>query len=187
MNFIAPLLLGLCLISPPPDLTTPGFKKIRQEVAIENPHDFEGWLIVAATHLGPSHVTVVEPGVPFTYSSKYPSRVYALPAGTPVPSSPDNRRIPRSEFDGFLSASPPVSHPSSVPTISPVARALTTIRIRSISGEGMVLTAVSTRTFDSAGRPVSWVYRWLAPGGIVVLGLVSLVWLRRRRRRRAQH
>ncbi|MDF1838422.1 MAG: hypothetical protein P1V35_11170 [Planctomycetota bacterium] len=184
MNFVPTILLGLCLIAPPRDITAPGFKKVTHQVVVENPKEFEDWLVVAATHLGPSHVTVVEPGVPFSYSSKYGTVLYALPQGTAVPSSQDNRRVPRSEFEGFLSASPPVTHPSAVSSMSPVDRVLTTIRITNISNEGIELEALRTQEFDSDGESVGWLRIWAIPGGIVLLGIAGLVFLRRRRRRR---
>ncbi|MEZ5975739.1 MAG: hypothetical protein R3E96_13125 [Planctomycetota bacterium] len=40
------------LHEPHPDVAVPGFKKIRQEVAIRNPDDFPWLTVVAATFLG---------------------------------------------------------------------------------------------------------------------------------------
>lgn len=185
MTLFATFLLGLCLLSPLPDLTLPGFKKVSHQVAIENSEDFDGWLVVGATLFGPSHVTVAEPGVPFFYSSKYGTRIYALPRGTDLPTSSEGGRVPRAAFESFLQARPPVSSPSQVSVLSPVASVLTTIRIVDISAAGIQLEAVRTQEFDSSKKPVSWLRIWALPIAAVVCGVVGLIALRKRRLKRA--
>jgi hypothetical protein len=185
MTLSATLLLGLCLLSPSPDITSPGFKKVSHQVAIENPKDFDGWLVVAATLFGPSHVTVAEPGVPFSYSSKYGTRIYALPSGTEVPNSQEGWSGMAKAFEGSLRASPPVSSPSQVSVLSPVASVLTTIRIVEISAAGIKLEAVRTQEFDSNGKPVSWILVWVLPIGAITCGVIGLIVLRKRRLKRA--
>ncbi|MFT4649494.1 MAG: hypothetical protein ACI9X4_002734 [Glaciecola sp.] len=184
MTFSATFLLGLCLLSPLPDITSPGFKKVSHQVAIENPKDFDGWQVVVATLLGPSHITVAEPGVPFSYSSKYGTRIYALPSGTEVPTSPEGIRVSRVAFEGFLQASPPVSSPSQVSVLSPVTSVLTTIRIVDISAAGIQLKAVRTQEFNSSKKPISWFRIWALPIAAVVCGAAGLIALRKRRLKR---
>ncbi len=184
MSLFATLTLALFL-TPQPDITMPGFRKVVQEVAIENPNDFDGWQVVAAMFLGPSHMTRVEPNVPFCYSSKYSTRIYAIPSGTPVPVQLDGKRIPREALEKFLSTAIPVKLPSSVPILSPVTRNLTTLRIESISEEAVQLQTVREQEFDSSGQTVGWLRVWGMPVGTVILGICALVFLRRRRLRRA--
>ncbi len=184
MSLFATLTLALFL-TPQPDMTTPGFRKVVQEVAIENPNDFDGWQVVAAMFLGPSHVTRVEPNVPFRYSSKYTTRIYAIPSGTPVPVQIDGKRIPREALKNFLSTAIPVSLPSSVSILSPVKRNLTTLRIESISEEAVQLQTVREQEFDGSGKPIGWLRVWGLPVGAVILGILGLVFLRRRRLRKA--
>ncbi|MEZ6002833.1 MAG: hypothetical protein R3F17_13310 [Planctomycetota bacterium] len=177
-----PILLALCM-SPTPDVAVPGFKKIRQEVAIENPDDFPGWTVVAATFLGPSHITVVEPDVPFSYSSKYGTRVFGVPDGTPIPEW--NRGDPRDAFADFPTGFPPVSHASMVAAYAPTDRVLTTVRITQLDADGIQMEEVGDQAFDDQGRPVTWLRRWALPIGAIAGGLALLTWLVRRRKRRA--
>lgn len=184
MNLFAILTLGLFL-APQPDMAAPGFKKVVQEVAIENPNDFDGWRIVAAMFLGPSHVTTVQPNVPFRYSSKYPTRIYAIPNGTSVPLQVSGKRVPMEAFESFLSTAIPVSLPSSVSMLSPVKRNLTTMRIVNFSEGTMQLQTVREQEFDGDGESVGWLRVWGIPVGAVILGILGLVFLRRRRLQRA--
>ncbi len=184
MNLLAALTIGFLCV-PQPDLTTPGFRKVTQEVAIENPNDFDGWQVVAAMFLGPSHVTLVEPNVPFRYSSKYTTKIYAVPSGvdvSPLQTSPGTRR---ESLEGFMSTRIPVSLPPSVSILSPVERTLTTLRIVGISDEGIQVVAVREQQFDSADQSLGWFRLWGPPLGAIALGILGLIFLRRRRLRRA--
>jgi len=185
MMLTVPLLIGFCVLPSSPDLIQPGYKRVEQLVAIENPRDFDGWFVVAATLLGPIDVTVVEPGVPFPYSSKYGTRVYGLPVGTPVPEALVDGRPHGAAFDGFPSAHPPVTQPSEVAFYSPTNRALTTLRILRLDESGIGLKQVSTQTLDAHGRPVAWWRLWVLPLGALAVGLAALTWLVRQRRQRA--
>ncbi|MFT4649495.1 MAG: hypothetical protein ACI9X4_002735 [Glaciecola sp.] len=186
MTLSTTLLFGLCLFAPLPDITSPGYKKVSHQVAIENPKDFEGWRVFVAETFPVLHpFTEAEPGIPFSFSSKYGTRIYVLPSGNRVPNHAEDWDAIKDTYDNFIQAIPPVTSPEQVSVHSPVASVLTTIRIVDISDSGIQLEAVRTQEFDSNGKPVSWALFWVLPLGAVTCGVIGLIVLRKRRLKRA--
>ncbi|MBL4770810.1 MAG: hypothetical protein JKY61_06640 [Planctomycetes bacterium] len=178
------LLVMLSWLAPQPDMTPAGFKKIDLLVAIENPLDFDGWQVVAATHFGPAHMTVVEPNVPFLFSSKYGTRVYAVPTGATLPEANSFGHTERSEFSEFPATMPPVTAASTASIFSPIDQVLTTLRIVAIGEDGIEFETVGSERFDAEGQNVGWLRLWAMELGLVAFGLVALFLLRRRRFKR---
>ncbi|MCA9000421.1 MAG: hypothetical protein KDB61_00760 [Planctomycetes bacterium] len=185
--WFATTVLSLLATSPAPamDVVTPGFRKIVQQVQVENPDEFEGWTLLAVTRWGPAHMARIAPNVPFPYSAKYDTRIYALPAGTKIPMEAMKSDGSRDVFDEFGSGAPPVDQADQVAIVSPVRRSLTTVRVLGIDESGVRLERIGTQLFDADGDEIGVMRVWGLPLGAIALGVVGLIWIRRRRKARA--
>jgi hypothetical protein len=183
MAILASTALALCLFAPKPDIVTPGFKKVAHQVAVGNSADFEEWAFYGVTPLGPAGITAVVSDDPFTYSSKYGTKIYALPAGTEVP-----ELKPREWADwavDALVAYPDVQTASQVTLLSATESVLTTIEIVSVSEGILLLESVAIQHFDEDGEPVSRTFGSLVTWVLVGCGIGGLFAVAMRRKRRA--
>lgn len=178
------LLAALCavLCSPPlaADVLPPGHRGVRHELVLQASDGVGGPTLVATPVRGFGGVTTLEPGVPFSFSTKYGTRVYALPAGAPVPEDPDAVRA-----SALAVGDVPVSEVTSTPLASPLTRVLTTLRVASIEDGEIVLEVVDERRLSAGGVEVRTGLLAGALALVACVGLFALWRLRRRARRSA--
>lgn len=176
----AALCVALCAPPLAADVLPPGHRGVRHELVLRASDGVGGPTLVATPVRGFGGVTVLEPGVPFSFSAKYGTRIYALPAGAPVPDDPDAVRA------GALAVGDvPVSEVTSTPLVSPLTRVLTTLRVVSIEDGRVALEVLDERRFGAGGVEL---HTGLLAGSLALVacaGLVALWRLRRRGRRRA--
>lgn len=173
MHKIQVLLLVLLWLSVPArgDVLMPGEKPVSHQLVIEPSEHWAGRRIVAFPVRGLGGSNVVEPGVPFDFSSKYGTRLYSVPDSEPVPISVDAEWAA-----SHLSADIPVSEVASVPLTSPLESIVTTLRIRELNGARFELAVV-----DEAKRHDPMLIAALCAAALLG-GLGLLVLIRRRKR-----
>lgn len=166
------------------DLVPPGHKNVRHELVFEDSELFARHRIVAAPIAGFKGVARVEPGVPFSFSTKYGTRLYVLPEDVTEVEAFD-----RDAFAEWIHCLPPRSEMRTVVMTSPVARAETVLRLVSVDDTGLVIEEVSHSEFDASGRPVTGLRAFRA--GIIlivlcgaVLSVTALFVMKRRAKRR---
>ncbi len=166
-----------------PDILPPGHKPVRHEIVLVAPPALESRRFLAASLLGPGpqEVTV---NAPFTFSSKYDTRIYALGDGETL--APAARAGMTAEWAAaHASCAVPVRQIASVPVTSPLARVLTTCRVVAVTEREVQLEVVSEERFDAADRRLDGASGDAVLIGIAALGaagIVALVTGRRRRR-----
>lgn len=153
------------------DVLMPGHRPIEHRAVIQaNPafDSFEWWAFPVRGFGGAIHI---EPGVAFEFSSKYGTRIYALPKGTP-PSALQTREY----FAAFPSAAIPVAEEASVPVLSTLESVESELALQMGPGTEFTLTHRS----DRRQRNTSLVLAWCASIAIAALGLIWF-WKRRSR------
>lgn len=156
------------------DVLPPGSRSVRHELVIEPSAALEPWTLVASNEsgLGPADV-IVQPGVPFRFSSKYRTRFYAAHKDEVIPG-----RLSDEWRAGHASAAPPVTEVHSVPFLSPIEAVLTTVRVEHIDERALTLVVAREDTTYVHTQLALWV----GVAALLAGGLVGLVVLRRRQR-----
>lgn len=165
--------LGAVATAPPPDVLPDGWRPVPHELVIEDSPHFARHDFHAAPTRGFAGSTRIAPGVPFSFSSKYGTRVYALPRGAAFP-----ERLGDDLSIALASGDIPVTERGSVPVTAPTQGVLTHLRIAEIS-DGVIRLEVVAWRIDRDPRLIGIV------GAGAALGLAGLALLVRRRRRRA--
>jgi len=160
------------------DVLPPGSRGVRHELVLEASEVLDGWTLAATPVRGFGGVTVIEPGVPFTFSSKYGTRVYALPAGSPVADEPDAVRAAASA-EGEI----PVAEVTSTPLVSPLTGVVTTLRVVAIEDGVLTLEVAGERSLGVAGLEVRTGLLTGALALVACAGLATVLELARRARR----
>jgi hypothetical protein len=141
----------------------------------------DGEVVAAAPTRGFHGVQAVIPGEPFTFSSKYGTRLYVLPAGAGIPTDLEALRAA-----AIASSDIPVSEVITVPFWEPVTSIVTTLRLARIPGGALsiqVIGEVRSGGFAAQGRLLAIAAVLVAVG---LAGLVGIVWLVRRLTRAPQ-
>lgn len=180
------MLLAALLLAQVPalaDLAVPGHRDIDHELVVTWEEGVAGdRLLVAAPVRGFGGATVILPGVPFTFSTKYGTRLFALPADTALPERVGAEDW-RAWLDAHPSSAPPVTEIRNVAWSHPVDRILSTLSLDEVSLDppGLTLSVVRHERFDAEGRSLGDT----DPRYLVVLlstaGLLGLVWTARGR------
>ena len=172
-----------------PDLILPGHHGVTHELVVETAPDVEDWRLFAAPTAGFGGLHEVVDGEPFSFSSKYGTRFYAIPDGEQVPEflAPfDRDEEPElgARWDAFPSCEPPVSEVRSVPEDDPVQHILTSLRWVGVDGEGPTLEVIGERRTGSSGEVLEGLGGRPGPAptpsfslylvALVVLGIVGL-------------
>jgi len=181
MSTLAAACVACAALALPPDLITPGNKSVRHELSLDVDETFAEWRFLAAPTAGFRGVTTIEAGQPFRFSSKYGTRIYALPAGEAPP-----ERCTEEWAAGRPQSEPGVGEIGQVSILSPLARVLTRLRVVEVSEGALKLERVGEERWDSSGTPIGEAVLNLYLGGIAAVGFVGLLalWLRSRKRRR---
>lgn len=175
------MVLGLAMSAPTQaDLIPPGHKGVTHHLVFVDSPALAQHRLVAAPVRGLQGTTEVVAEQPFSFSSKYGTRLYVIPKDVvPLP------EFDRELFSQWPSAEPPVGEIKSLPLISPVTSIVTTVRLVDVTSGLPVIEVVTHEEFDDNANPIAWrSYLWrplvLVPVGIAVL-LITIRILRRRR------
>lgn len=161
------------------DLLPPGHKSVKHEMVFVESEPLSSHRIIATPTRGFSGVEEIEPGKPFRFSSKYGTRLYSVPENIELP-----KKFDLDFFEQWPSCDPPVRETKSVPIVSPVKSKLTTVRLASVSPDGLIIEVVSDESFDWTGKPAN-VLRFYWPLFVpVFLGGTLCFWMARRKRAR---
>ncbi len=171
--------LAAACAPPEPDVVLPGFRPVAHELVLEASPHFAEFDFFAAPTAGFGGCTRIVPGEPFQFSSKYRTRIYALPKGATCPEGyrPASGTTAAAEV-ALASGDIPVQDTGSVPAISPVEHVSTTLRIASVA-DGAIRLEVVDEDVDWDPR-VAWVV-----GLAFAVGAGGILVLVRRRRARA--
>jgi hypothetical protein len=172
-------LLGLAVIGASPlraDVIPPGHKPVEHVVVISEALA-NGEVLAAAPTRGFHGIQTVVPGEPFSFSSKYGTRLYALPADQPVPGD-----VAAVRAAALASSDIPVSEVTSVPLADPLARVVTTLRITAPASNQLVVEVLSEERFDSFGARGNLRALLLTLCSVAAVGIGALVLVRRRLR-----
>ena len=131
------------------DILPPGHKNVRHSIVFVQSDALKRHQIVAAPIAGLKGETEVQADVPISFSTKYGTRFYVLPNDQAAP------EFDRDTYEQWPACQPPVSEIRSVPVYSPVASALTTVKLVDVGPDGPVIKIVSHETFDANGNPAS--------------------------------
>lgn len=154
------------------DLIAPGHKPVQHKLVLEDSAHFEQHRFFAEPVRGFSGFQEIRPGEPFDFSSKYSTRIFALPrdaqpdAGAKVASL------------AVASGDIPVSETESVALTSPIERVETRLKIVRVENGAIELAVVSSD--EQYSGPML-----AAIGGGIALCATGLVLFARRRQRSA--
>ena len=164
----APLLLSL---APAPDVLMPGHRAIQHRLVLEWDAEQHGERFFAHPTAGFGDQIEIEPEVPFRFSSKYGTRIYAVPDGEPFVSADRDGPDP-----SWAVGEIPVGQVDSVPIGSTLVSIETRLRVASVAEGRIELVEVG----EQRTRAI-WPYLAVVAVGLVVIG--GLV-IRRKRRHR---
>ena len=156
-----------------PDILPPGHKDVRHELVLEWGDDCAQHVFVASPTAGFHGHHEIRRGEPFTFSSKYGTRIYAAPVDAHLP---PRERV---QDTAWPSADVPVREVRSIASGHPLARVETTLRVLQVSAEGIRFEQVSERRFDAHGLELGGL-DWLP---LCVIGAAGAFWLLRLARR----
>ena len=158
--------LCLCLPSSVPDVLMPGYVSARHELVLNWDEGITNRFVASPTR-GFGSFQVIAAGEPFPFSSKYGTRIYAVPADGPVPDANTLRE------STWPNASIPVRQMAAVPLGFPVAHVVTSLRVAGLRDDGFELQVVGEQRFGRFGLPVVGPV-WLPLVLIAGLGFVLL-------------
>lgn len=181
-SLILPALAALSLgagFPPSADVLPPGSRGIEHTLVLQPSPWFERLELHAFPTAGFGGATRLAPGEPFTFSSKYGTRIYAFEPGTApeewkLDLDAGNLRDPRLDAPWSALGEIPVQEDDAVPIASPVESVRTTLRIASIEAGAIRL--------DVVDEDVEWNASIVAAAAAAaVLGLAGLAFLIRAR------
>ncbi|MEM7455910.1 MAG: hypothetical protein AAF456_16280 [Planctomycetota bacterium] len=132
------------------DITPDGHRDIRHRIVFEDSPALEEHTLIASPQAGFNGVVEIKPGEAFDFSSKYGTRFYVVPPGTAVPTEFD-----RELLDQWPSTRPPRGEIRSVVIASPVASALTTVKLVEVNEDGPVVEEVGHVEFNRSGSELT--------------------------------
>lgn len=161
------------------DILPPGNRAVEHTLEIEAAPAFDEFDLYAWPMAGFSGHERVTPGARFTFSSKYGTRIYALPKGTSFPAQKESPPVARERIASAARAvgEIPVRELHSVSLASPIERAHTRLRIAGIDGGVLRLEVVEHH--ESWSTLHGTLLATAAAAGAI--GLAAMVHARRRR------
>lgn len=163
------LLLAALVATAMPDILEPGHKAVRHELvllwdATDTAHTF----VASPTH-GFHGNLPIRRGEPFRFSTKYGTRIHAVPAAATLPDARE-----RLENAPWPNSPVPVHEVRSVPNGHPLARVETTLQIVRVTADGIDFERVGERRFDAHGHEVGDL-DWL-PLALIAAGGAFWIW-----------
>ncbi|MCA8970167.1 MAG: hypothetical protein KDC95_10300 [Planctomycetes bacterium] len=161
---------GRPLMANLPDVIVPGHKSVDHRITLDWGSDLERYRFYVSPNAGFHGNALAERGAELRFSSKYGSRVWAVPVTEEPP-------VAGKRIEGpWPNARVPVGEWSSVPIGTPVAKVITHLRIVAVDGETLRFETVSEQRFDGRGREIGS-GSWLVLIVIAVVGAAAVFWL----------
>lgn len=157
-----------------PDLMPPGRKQVRHELVLDWGAVPREQRFVASPIRGFHGSCEIHPGEPFPFSSKYGTRIYAVPSDAAVP--PQERIAADCSWP---SAAIPVREVASTAAGHPLARVESTLAVRAVRADGLELACTGQRRLDAMGNELGDL-DWVPLAAIAGAG-AWLVWRLSRR------
>ena len=170
-SWSGPLLLAALAL---PDILPPGHHAVDHKLVVTAGGVPADMRLVAAPARGLHGVHAVVAGEPFSFSRKYGTRLYLVPAAEPLPKFD-------AELFGRFAKSSTLPQIASAPLGSPLHRIVTTWRITSVDGNTIALERVAEEKFDAAGNPLPAGGEWIVLAAIALFGALWLIRLERQR------
>jgi hypothetical protein len=136
--------LAACAL-PVPDVLMPGFRRVEHVLVVEASPHFDRLDFYAAPSQGFSGHARIAPGEPFSFSSKYGTRIHALAKGAAFPevrAAPSEQRAALAAV-AVASGDIPVQQVASVPLLSPIEHVRTDLRIVAVEDGAIRLEVVA--------------------------------------------
>lgn len=175
-------LLGFAVIGALPlraDVIPTGHKPVEHLLVLSEALA-NGEVLAAAPTRGFHGVQTVVPGAPFSFSSKYGTRLYALPAGAAMPDDLEALRAA-----AIASADIPVTQVTSVSLLDPLTSIVTTLRVTLTPEGGLSIQVLDEERILVVHERLLSILAVLGVVGCV--GLVGIVLLARKRARASKH
>lgn len=154
------------------DILPPGHRAIKHELVFVESDLLSDHRLIATPTRGLRGAVEVKAGQPFSFSTKYGTRLYIAPDDAALPENGKSDVAP-----DWLSAEPPIHDIRSVPWYSPVESALTTCRLAAVGPDGPQIDLVEHVTLDAQGRPASGLRRTWLLAAIAAVGLLGCLGL----------
>ncbi len=161
------------------DVLTPGHKSVRHDLVLTWDDAVGDCSFVAFPTQGFGVAHPIERDVPFRFSSKYSTRIYAVPSGAPLPESREDWLAA-----AWPSAEVPVGEVRSIDANHPLTRMETKLRVTRVGADDIGFERVSHELFDEGGDELGGTH-WLPLALIAVVGAILVLVLARRARRKA--
>jgi len=158
------------------DVLMPGTKPVHHSLVLEGEHP-AGVTLVATPVAGLGGVREIVPGEPFSFSSKYGTRIFALKAGEPLPAEPAAVRAA-----AVASGDIPVREVTAAALANSLAKVVTTLRVAEFAQGRISLAVVGEQRFDSFDHSISDLPLLCTLCAVAASGLLGLVVLARRTR-----
>lgn len=165
------------LAAPPLDVLPLGHKGVHHEVTFEVDGALGDYRFVIGPLAGFHGFEYVEVGGSYPISSKYGTKLFALPSG---------QELPDEGVRDWLSAQPSsgvFSEVSSVSIANPLKRILTSYRVADVTSSEVVVEQLAEVRQDSQGREIDSSSSVAAIIGIALVGVVGLALIARRSRK----
>jgi len=156
-----------------PDLLPPGHRPVEHRLILDWPAERD-WRFCASPTAGMHGTTAIARGEPFAFSSKYGTRIYALPRGAALPAAAEALAA-----TAWPHGAVPVREVASTAVGSRLARVVTTLRVTAIDGNDIHLAVVREQRFDADGRELGNL-DWLPLAVVAAAGAAWLFVLDRR-------
>ncbi|MCB9883763.1 MAG: hypothetical protein H6832_02100 [Planctomycetes bacterium] len=164
---------GRPVLARSPDVILPGHKSVEHRIVLDWGSDLDRYRFFVSPNAGFHGNALAERGVQMRFSSKYGSRIWAVPANEEPPVA--GKRIEGS----WPNARVPVGEWSSVPIGTPVAKVITHLRIVAVDDQTLRFETVSEQRFDSRGREIGS-GSWFVLIVIAVVGATAVIWMTKR-------
>lgn len=157
------------------DLIPPGNKSVTHKLVFQDSPLLESHRLIAMPTRGFGGHEEIQAGRPFYFSSKYQTRIYAVPKDYRPPSKrASGEPLP------FPTGEIPIASTTYVPLLSPVASLLSTVRLVDVDETTINIELVGHEEFDDLGNPVSLGSVLIPLSVISMCGLVGCIAIWRR-------
>lgn len=162
-------LLSLLPAAATPDILPPGHKDVRHELILVWGDDVIDHRFAASPTRGFHGNHEIRAGEPFAFSSKYGTRIFAVPPTAALPDARDRLKdVP------WPNAAVPVREVRSIASGHPLARVETTLRVTRVTVDGIEFARVGERRLDARGNELGDL-DWL-PLALIAAGGAFWTW-----------
>ena len=165
------------------DIILPGHKSIQHRLTfVDSPALRENRLIAAPVR-GFEGFQEIRVGQPFSFSTKYGTRIYAVPSDYQPP-----ERFDHGESLEFPFADPPVNSITSLSILNSTSKIETRCKLVAVNDQSLIIEVVEEIEYDALGKPTDDQFSPLAKIAISILGFCGcvVIWLTLRRKNKTQ-